>query len=242
MRMYGALAPWFHLITHPDDYAEEADHILRVARAGCAAAPETLLELGSGGGNMASHLKRHLHCTLTDLSPEMIAVSRSLNPECEHQQGDMRSLDLGRSFDVVLVHDAIGYLTCEADLAAAIGTMARHLKPGGLAILIPDETTETFAPGSRHGGVDAADGRSLRYLEWSQDVEPGATTHAVDYAMLIREPGKPTRVEQDRHVLGLFPKATWLALIEAAGLEPIETGVVDPIADQHAFFTARRRG
>ena len=32
-------------------------------------------------------------------------MSRSINPECEHVQGDMRTLRLGREFDAVFVHD-----------------------------------------------------------------------------------------------------------------------------------------
>ena len=69
--------------------------------------PGTLLELGSGGGNNASHLKARFNCTLTDISPDMLALSRTLNPECEHLEGDMRTLRLGRTFDVVFIHDAI---------------------------------------------------------------------------------------------------------------------------------------
>ena len=78
----------------------------------------TLLELGSGGGNNASHPKASYACTLTDRSPEMLELSRSLTPECEHVHGDMRTLRLGRSFDAVFVHDALMYLTSEDDLAA----------------------------------------------------------------------------------------------------------------------------
>ena len=47
---------------------------------------------------------------MTDLSAEMLAVSRTVNPECEHLRGDMRSLRLHRCFDVVLIHDAIMYV------------------------------------------------------------------------------------------------------------------------------------
>ena len=38
----------------------------------------TLLELGSGGGNNASHLKARFECTLTDLSPDVLALRRSI--------------------------------------------------------------------------------------------------------------------------------------------------------------------
>jgi hypothetical protein len=39
--------------------------------------------------------------TLVDLSEEMLVVSRQLNPECQHHQGDMRTVRLGRTFDAV---------------------------------------------------------------------------------------------------------------------------------------------
>ena len=79
----------------------------------------------------------------------MLALSRTLNPECEHLEGDMRTLRLGREFDVVFIHDAISYLTTEEDLRAAIETAAAHVRPGGVVILTPDATTEIFKPADR---------------------------------------------------------------------------------------------
>ena len=124
VHMYSDLAPWFHLLTHPSDYADEAEFVTRVVDDVGDGQARTLLELGSGGGNNASHLKARFECTLTDISPEMLALSTTLNPECEHLEGDMRTLRLGRTFDVVFIHDAISYLTTEDDLRAAIETAA----------------------------------------------------------------------------------------------------------------------
>jgi len=218
MRIYSDLAPWFHLLTHPADYEDEADFISRAVDAVVDGPASTLLELGSGGGNNASHLKGRFTCTLTDLSPEMLELSRSINPECEHVHGDMRTLRLGRTFDAVLAHDAVMYLTTEADLQAAIETAAVHLRPGGVAVLLPDATLESYAPGTDHGGHDGEDGRSLRYLEWTHAPEPGATTAEVDYVVVMREPGRPPRVVPDPHTVGLFPESTWARLIGCAGL------------------------
>ena len=86
-----------------------------------------MLELGSGGGNNASHLKRRFQLTLVDRSPEMLAVSRRLNPECEHVEGDMRTVRLGRTFDAVFVHDAIAYITTEDDLRGGVRHGVRAL-------------------------------------------------------------------------------------------------------------------
>ena len=83
--MYSALATWWPLFSAPADYAEEAEAFAALLPPGVAERPR-VLELGSGGGNLASHLKVHASLTLVDLSPEMLAVSRSLNPDIEHVQ------------------------------------------------------------------------------------------------------------------------------------------------------------
>jgi SAM-dependent methyltransferase len=240
MRMYTDLAPWFHLLTHPSDYREEAEFVTRVADEVVEGRAETLLELGSGGGNNASHLKARFDCTLTDLSPDMLALSEGLNPECEHIQGDMRTLRLGRTFDVVFAHDAVSYLTTEDDLRAAVETAAVHVRPGGVVILTPDATTEIFEPRTDHGGHDGDDGRSLRYLEWIHPRTPGTSTYVVDYVIAVQGPEQPLEIVPDRHVLGVFPSATWRRLLVEAGLEVVDTSVENPFELEQAAFAARR--
>src|SRR5918992_3356639 len=117
-----------------------------------------VLELGSGGGNNASHMKRAFAMTLVEPSDGMREISRKLNPECEHTPGDMRTVRLDRTFDAVFVHDAIMYMTTEDDLRTALTTVAVHLAPGGVALVAPDATTETFREATEHGGGDEAGG------------------------------------------------------------------------------------
>jgi hypothetical protein len=218
MPLYSELAGWFHLLTAPGEYAGEAAEYARFIRDACPGA-RTLLELGSGGGNNASHLKAWFSCTLTDVSPPMLEVSRRLNPECEHVAGDMRRLRLGRSFDAVFVHDAVMYLTRERDLRAAAETAWVHTRPGGVALFVPDFVREGFEPAVDCGGHDEPGGRSLRYLEWSHDPDPLDTEAEVDYAILMREPGRPVVVEHHHHAFGLFPRDTWLAVLRSVGFE-----------------------
>jgi SAM-dependent methyltransferase len=240
MRIYSDLAPWFHLLTHPSDYEGEAAFVVQIVEEAADGPTRTLLELGSGGGNNASYLRKRFDCTLTDLSQEVLDVSRGLNPECEHIQGDMRTLRLGRTFDVVFVHDAIAYMTTEPDLRAVMETVVAHLRPGGVGIFVPDTTRELFEPATRNGGHDGEDGRSLRYLEWVSDPDPADSTYDIDFVIVLKEPGQPVRVVQDHHVVGLFPESTWRRLIEDAGLELVEVDVEDPYAEEHAVFVARR--
>ncbi|MBI2913072.1 MAG: class I SAM-dependent methyltransferase [Chloroflexi bacterium] len=217
-RLYSDLAEWFHLLTAPADYAEEAAFYRRTLADACDRLPRSLLELGSGGGNNASHLKAHFQMTLVDLSLAMLAVSRALNPECAHIEGDMRTVRLGRLFDAVLIHDAVSYMTSEADLQAALATAFAHCRRGGAALFAPDHVRENFRPSTHHGGHDGSS-RSLRYLEWTWRPDPDGTTYLADFAYLLREADGSVRVEQDRHVLGLFPRSTWLRLISSVGFK-----------------------
>jgi SAM-dependent methyltransferase len=189
---------------------------VREVLAGHPTPVRTLLELGSGGGNNASHLKRHYELTLVDVSPGMLRVSRRLNPECEHVEGDMRTVRLGRAFDAVFVHDAVTYMTSIEDLRASIETAFVHLRPGGIALFVPDCVREIFAATTEHGGHDR-DARGLRYLQWTYDPDPADSTYLVDYAYLLRDVDGSVRVEHDRHVNGLFARGEWLGLLADAG-------------------------
>lgn len=199
----------------PEDYEEEAAFYREAIIKASDRPVRTVLELGSGGGNNASHLKEHFDMTLVDPSPGMLAVSRTLNPECEHVEGDMRDVRLGRTFDAVFNQDAICYMTTVTDLGRAIETAFVHCAPGGVALFAPDYVRETFSPRTDHGGHDG-DGVAFRHLEWAWDPDPSDDTYVVDYAYLIRE-GENVRVEHDRHIEGLFSRETWLQAIEAAG-------------------------
>jgi len=215
-RLYGDLASWFHLLTSPEEYAEEAEIYRQLLVGAADESIRTVLELGCGGGNNASHLKRHFDMTLTDLSPEMLELSRTLNPECEHVEGDMRTLRLGSEFDAVFVHDAIDYMATRDDLRAAMETAFVHCRPGGVALFVPDFVRERFEPRTSHGGNDGPT-RALRYLEWDWDPDPEDDTYLVDFAVLLREEDGTVRVEHDRHQCGVFARETWLGLLREVG-------------------------
>jgi len=236
--LYDQLASWWPLFSAPDDYVEEAaDALARIASIMGETGSLTFLELGSGGGNNTSHMKQAFAAvTLVDLSPGMLEVSGNLNPDCAHVQGDMRSVRLGRTFDIVFVHDAIDYMTTEDDLRRAIETAAIHCRPGGMALLLPDYVKETFTPSTEHGGEDG-DGRSVRYLEWTRDPDPDDTQYSTDYVIVTRNGNQPVTITHDVHIGGLFPRSLWLRLLDEAGFD-VEWGT-----DLYGrcVFSARKR-
>lgn len=216
MKLYDDLAEWWPLMSPPEEYADDAERIARLLRPeGAAGGRMSLLELGSGGGHLASHLKRRFDMTLVDLSPRMLDLSRRLNPQCRHLRGDMRSLRLGETFDAVLVFDAISHMVEERDLLATLRTARAHLRAGGLGVFCPDFTAECFVPGTTVGGTDGAD-RGMRYLEW---VRPGiiGTAYRADLVYVLRYPDGEVRIEHDRMTLGAFSRTAWVRALAQAG-------------------------
>jgi SAM-dependent methyltransferase len=217
-RFYGDLARWWPLISPPEDYTEEAEFAASLLSRADIPVRE-VLELGSGGGHNAVHLQKHFAMTLVDLSEAMLDVSRRLNPECVHRQGDMRTIRLSQQFDAVLIHDAIDYMADEADLRMAMETAFVHCRPGGLALFMPDDIRETFEEGTDHGGDDAADGSGVRYLEWDWDPDPGDTWKLTEYAFLLREVDGSIQIVHETHRTGLFTGDVWLRLLSEVGFE-----------------------
>ena len=194
--LYGDLAPWFHLLTPPEEYADEAALQPRApARAASTGRSRRCSSSGRAAATSASHLQRSMRAHADrPVAGRCSRSARRINPECEHLVGDMRTLRLGRTFDAVLVHDAICYMTTEADLRAAMATAFEHLRPGGAgrarARLTsarrsrPEPTTVGRTDRRRATAGQAApcatsNGRPIP--------DPSDTTYQVDYAILTRD-------------------------------------------------------
>ena len=238
-RLYRELADWWPVISPPAEYAGDAADIEREFAA--AAVPvRTLLDLGSGGGHIAMHLSRNRPVTLVDLSADMLAVSRQLNHGCEHVQGDMRTIRLGREFDAVLLHDAVDYVTSQADLALVIGTAFAHCRPGGIAVFAPDHTAETFRPGTGAGGGHDGTGRQASFTERTIDPDPGDNWILAEYEFTLRDTDGTVTVVPEVHRLGSFRRATWLALLTGAGFTAGSRSLSVLGRPRRLLFTGRR--
>jgi SAM-dependent methyltransferase len=218
-RLYRELAEWWPLISPLAEYAADAASVTRVFAAASVPVRE-VLDLGSGGGHVAWYLKGQFRITLVDLSAEMLAVSRGLNPECEHIQGDMLTIRLNRAFDAVLVHDAVDYVTTEADLLKVAQTAFVHCRAGGIAVFAPDHTEETFRRGTGGGGGSDESGRQASFQERTWDPDPGDECIESEYEFTLRTADNRVQVVREAHRLGAFRRSTWLRVLAAAGFDP----------------------
>ena len=215
-RMYGEFAHLWPLISPPEEYEESARHWREVLRAKLGPGRHPILELGVGGGHNLSRFVSEFQATAVDISEGMLENSRRLNPGVEHLIGDMRTIRLGRIFKAVLIHDAIEYILTEDDLRATFATAKAHLEPGGVFIVAPDWFKETF-PGTHvshfvRQGTDP----EFTFIEYVGDPNPNDNSVEWVFLYVFREKDR-IRVEEDHHVMSLFPRATWLRLLGETG-------------------------
>ena len=81
-------------------------------------------------------------------------------------------------------------------------------------------------------------------MEWRWDPDPSEDTYLTDMAYVLRRADGSVEVAYDRHVMGLFPRDTWLGTIAAAGFEartvPCDVGT--PPGTPREVFVGLRRG
>ncbi|MCA9243316.1 MAG: class I SAM-dependent methyltransferase [Phycisphaerales bacterium] len=216
-RLYTEFAKYWTLVSAPEDYAQEAEHWINAVRSRLGPGRHRALELGVGGGNNMSHMTREFEFVAADASADMIEQARSLNPEVELHVGDMRTIRLGKTFDAVLIHDAISYMLTEDDLRAVFATARAHLRSGGVLVTAPDWYRETFRDSDTSASTRRINDVELTMFEYSYDTDPTDTTYDTIMWLLIRKAGGSPQVERDHHRLGLFPLATWEGLMVEAG-------------------------
>ncbi|MEY2451112.1 MAG: dTDP-3-amino-3,4,6-trideoxy-alpha-D-glucopyranose N,N-dimethyltransferase [Acidimicrobiaceae bacterium] len=135
--MYAGAARFYDVIhdARGRDAEAEADIVIAEVRQRCPGAT-TLLDVACGSGANLPRFAAFFDVAGVDLSEDMLALAAARCPEIPLVQADMRAFDLQRTFDaVVCLFSGIGYLTEEADLRAAVATMAAHLAPGGVLLV-----------------------------------------------------------------------------------------------------------
>jgi SAM-dependent methyltransferase len=243
-RLYEDLAWLWPMWGDPEEYADYCSHAVRLIREHTQIPVRSLLNIGCGGGKNVFNLKREYDVTGLDLSPRMLELARELNPECEFVQGDMRTFALDRTFDAVLLDDAIPYMATRADLRAAFAAAWRHLSPGGVMVVNPDDTKETFVQNHTVATPAAAKTKPANvdvvFVENSYDPNPEDDHYEGTMVYLIREDGN-LRVEVDRHILGLFALQVWRETLTEVGFKIHEKSYVERSKEYTTFACLKPR-
>ncbi|MBU0692983.1 class I SAM-dependent methyltransferase [bacterium] len=214
---YSDLAWAFRMISPPEEYEQESKALFEWMEQYAEIPVRSLLHLGCGAGHHDYTLKKSLQITGVDLSDSMLKLATDLNPDVDYHQGDMRSVRLNKQFDAVTIFDSVGYLTSERDLKLAVATAKEHLCEGGVLLMMPDETSETFIQNSTSTITADDEAVQLAFIENYFDPDPDDSTYEGTMLFLIRRNGQLT-IRNETHTLGLFPISVWRRVIEEAGL------------------------
>ncbi|MFH7325683.1 class I SAM-dependent methyltransferase [Desulfurivibrio sp. C05AmB] len=220
-RLYTDLAWLWPLWGDPaTEYGRYCDQVVRLIEQQAGRPVNSLLNIACGGGKNIFNLRKRYQVTGLDLSPAMLQLARNLNPDCELLEGDMRSFALNRTFDAILLDDGVSYLTSRAELAAAFQVAFDHLNPGGVLVVTPDVTSETFRQNRTQVTPAIATIKPANldvvFIENVYDPDPGDQHYEATMLYLIRENGI-LRIETDRHLLGIFSLEAWQQTLAEAG-------------------------
>ncbi len=199
-------------------YADYCRHVTGLIRQHAGRPVATLLDIGCGGGKNVLNLKQEFTVTGLDLSSTMLTQAKELNPECIFIQGDMRTFRLGRTYDAILMDDAISYMNCRKDFKAAFHTAWAHLEAGGVMIVTPDVTPETFQQNKTTVSSSTRDGLEVVFVENVYDPDLSDELYETTVLYLIRDNGR-LQIESDHWTLGIFPIDTWRTVLRKTGFD-----------------------
>jgi SAM-dependent methyltransferase len=116
---------WEELAAAGQNVHGEADLIERLG-------PRTVLDAGCGTGRVAIELaRRGLEVTGVDVDASMLARARAKAPDLTWVLGDLADVDLGRTFEAVVLAGNVMIYLAPGTEAAVVANLARHLAPGG---------------------------------------------------------------------------------------------------------------
>jgi ubiquinone/menaquinone biosynthesis C-methylase UbiE len=213
---YASIARYYDRIYSFKNYRLETRKLLAFIRRFRRSRGNLLLDVACGTGAHLVHLRRHFTVEGVDASAGMLRIARRKLPGVRFTRADMTRFDLGRAFDVVTcLFSSIGYVRTLPRLHKAIRCMAAHLKPGGLLLIEPWFTRETWKPPQVHALLVNEPG--LKLCRVNTSLKPRGRITALDMHYLIGT-HRGTRHLVEHHECGLFSKKETLDAFRRAGL------------------------
>ncbi len=220
------------IVTPPEGYAEETELFSKLIKEHSKIEARTLFHPGCGAGGNDYTFKKHFNVVGVDISEGMLEIARKLNPEITYLYGDMRTIRLKECFDAVAIPDSIGHMTTVKDLEMAIITAYKHLKPGGVLLIVANIKEEfkenNFVYTGTKGDVE------ITVFENNYILSPTETTYEATGIYLIRHKGK-LEIHTESFTLGIFKQKIWLNLLKEVGFVEVNQIKLEHSYDRFIF-------
>jgi SAM-dependent methyltransferase len=208
--MFDKSAHLYDLAYSFKDYASESAWVRDAIHTRVPQAT-SLLDVACGTGKHLEHLRGVFDCQGLDLNPEFVELAQQRTGVRVHG-ASMDAFDIEERFDaVVCLFSSIGYTS---DLPGAIGSMARHLNPGGVLIVEPWLRPDQWVAGHVQVLDQEADGVHLVRMTMSW-VDGSQSILEMHYLV-----GSPLGIEHlvETHRLTLFSLAEYESAFLASDL------------------------
>jgi len=219
------------------DYEAEARDLVSLIRARNPGAG-SLLDVACGTGKHLELLRADFSDVAgIDLNAELLAIAQARLPDVPFTEADMRTFDLGRTFDVVTcLFSSVGYMADVAELQAAVARMAAHLAAGGVLVIDGWVRPDAWLP-SGNVMAQAATDDDTAVARIVRSRRTGDRTHLEMRYLVATRDGFDTI--EETHVLTLFDDEDYRSAFEAAGLQPeVLPGPMGP--DRDRYVAVRR--
>jgi SAM-dependent methyltransferase len=207
------------LYVNDEEYSREAAKVKELLEKHGVREHADLLILACGTGGHVPYFKEDFGVSGLDLSEDMLDLARKKFPGIPFHSGDMIDFRLDTVFDAVIcMYGSIGFVKTADNLRAAMGRIAAHLRPGGVALITPWGTQEQFEDLIV---VDAIDRPELKIARMEQVClkEPGVVE--VTFHHLLGAGDRVTYHKQSIEI-GLFSREEYLGAFVDAGLAVVE--------------------
>jgi len=249
--VFGEYARFYDLLYESKDYLGECAFLERIFESHALRPVRSVLDLGCGTGGHIVHLaRRGFELAGLDRSEQMLAKARRKVQEAglavDLHLGDLRDVNLGRTFDAVIAMFAVmSYQVSNADLAGAFRSARRHLAPGGLFVHDAwfGPAVLTNPPTDRYRIIEKDGDRVVRFAHPEIDVVRHLVT--VHYKLLRLRGGAVVEEIDEAHPMrtlfvqeaAYFAEQNGFELVRACPfLEPERVLTTD---DWNACFVAR---
>jgi len=204
----------YDLLHRNHSYDREVDYVRAVVAREMPQA-RSLLDIACGTGNHLGLLASHFEVQGLDLSPGMLARAQAKLPQLRFHEASMADFHLGQRFDVVTcLFRSIAAVSSVEALQASLRCIAAHLNPGGVVVVEPFFTPQTFWDQDLRMSQVEADGLKV---VWMYRSERRGSVGVFHNHYLI---GRPQGIEHvhEAHDLGLFEPGEIVHAFQAAGL------------------------
>jgi len=213
--VYQRSAPFYDAINHFVDYAAQARQ-LRELVGRHAPGARTLLDVCCGTGRHMEPLRAHYEVEGLDINPDLLEIARRRCPGASLHRADMADFDIGHPFDVIVcLFSSIGAAKTLERMQQAIACMERHLCSGGMLVVEPWFSPESYWVG--RVTANFTDQPDLKIC-WMYKTEIEGRVAFSDVHYLVGTPGGVEHFSE-RQELGLFTDDEYRAAFRQVGLE-----------------------